>query len=39
MLNKKEKRIEVRNINPQLVTPFLAEEGSVIKKQPLEFLG
>lgn len=33
MLNNNNKKIGVRNINPQLVTPFLVEE-----KQPWSFL-
>lgn len=31
---KKKKNIEVRNVNPRLVTPFPAEEGSVMKNNP-----
>lgn len=31
---KKKREIEVRNINPQLVTPFPAEEGSAMKNIP-----
>lgn len=31
---KKIKNIEVRYINPQLVTPFLVGDGSVMKNNP-----